>query len=187
MQIEKLVSGHYYHIYNRGNNGQNIFFEDINYTYFLDLIKKHLIPDFKILTYCLLPNHFHLLLKINEDCPRPSQKLSNLFNAYTKAINKKYNRTGSLLEKPFKRICVSNEDYLRTLILYIHLNPENHQIHNNFSTYKHSSYQALISQGKTSIEREEVINLFDESVNFKETHQQKKVIINIENENLILE
>ncbi|MDO6760922.1 transposase [Tamlana sp. 2_MG-2023] len=187
MQTEKLVAGHYYHIYNRGNNGQNIFIEAINYSYFLDLIKRHLLPDFKILSFCLLPNHFHLLLKINEDCPNPSQNLSNLFNAYTKGINKKYDRTGSLLEKPFKRICILNEAYLRTLILYIHLNPEHHQIHNNFSTYKYSSYQSIISQAKTNLQREEVINLFDDINNFKETHLQKKVIINIENENLILE
>lgn len=187
MQIEKLVTGHYYHIYNRGNNGQNIFLEDINCTYFLDLIKKYLIPNFSIFSYCLLPNHFHLLLKINEDCETPSQKLSNLFNAYTKAINKKYNRTGSLLEKPFKRICISNEEYLKILVLYIHLNPENHQIHNDFSTYKHSSYQSIISQAKTIIQREEVINLFDDLPNFTETHQQRRVVINIQNEKLILE
>ena len=187
MQIEKLVTGHYYHIFNRGNNGQNIFFEDINYNYFLDLIKKHLIPDFSIFSYCLLPNHFHLLLKINDDCETASQKLSNLFNAYTKAVNKKYNRTGSLLEKLFKRICISNEGYLKTLILYIHLNHENHQIHKDFSRYKHSSYQSIISQAKTNIQREAVINLFDDLANFTETHQQRKVIIIIENEKLILE
>ena len=185
MQIEKVEQGYYYHIYNRGNNGQDIFLEEINYSYFLDLIKKHLVPNFEIFSYCLLPNHFHLLLRIKADCESPSQKFSNLFNAYTKAINKKYNRTGSLLEKPFKRIQIKDEDYLKTLVLYIHLNPEKHQISKDFSTYSHSSYSSIISQNKTNIKRSIVINWFDDLNNFTETHRKRKV--QLENEKLFLE
>ena len=187
MQIEKILQGHYYHVYNRGNNGQNIFIEDLNYTYFLDLIKKHLTTNFKVFSYCLLPNHFHLLLKINEACVTPSQKLSNLFNAYTKAINKKYNRTGSLLEKPFKRIRISNEKYLKTLVLYIHLNPENHQVYKDFTNYKYSSYKSIMSEGKTNIQRKEVISWFDDISNFKEIHQHRKIHLNLKNKKLFLE
>ena len=109
------------------------------------------------------------------------------FNAYTKAINKKHNRTGSLFERPFKRIKILNEEYLKKLILYIHLNPEKHQVSEDFIKYKHSSYQAILSRNKTNLEREDVISLFDDIENFKETHQMKKNIINLENEALFLE
>ncbi|QTD38820.1 transposase [Polaribacter batillariae] len=187
MQIEKINSGFYYHIYNRGNNSQDIFFEELNYDYFLNLIKKYLLPISKIYCYCLLKNHFHILLRINDDCEKPSKYFSNLFNAYTKAINKKYKRTGSLLEKPFKRINITDENYLKTLIIYIHLNPENHQISNNFSRYKFSSYQSFLSSKETSLDRNEVLDLFDGLENFISTHEQRKVFINNKNKQLFLE
>ncbi len=94
--MEKIESGHYYHIYNRGNNKQNIFFEDQNYIYFIKLLEKHISPIAKVYAYCLLSNHFHLVLKFNDNLINPSQGLSNLMNAYTKAINKRFNRTGSI-------------------------------------------------------------------------------------------
>ena len=92
-----------------------------------------------------------------------------------------------MLEKPFKRISISNEEYLKTLVLYIHLNPEKHQIHKNFSNYKYSSYKSITSEGNTNIQREEVISWFDDLSNFKETHQQRKIQLNLENEKLFLE
>ena len=102
-------------------------------------------------------------------------------------MNKKYGRTGSLLEKPFKRIKITDENYLKTLILYIHLNPENHQICNNFSTYKYSSYQSIISQQKTNIKRDEVLLLFDGVKNFIDTHLERKLFIHERNQQLFLE
>ncbi|MGB0880306.1 MAG: transposase [Polaribacter sp.] len=187
MKIEKLESGNFYHIYNRGNNSQYVFLDELNYSYFLNLVKKYLVPISKIYCYCLLKNHFHILLRIDDDSINASQRFSNLFNAYTKAINKKYGRTGSLFEKPFKRIKISDEEYLKKLILYIHLNPEKHQISEDFKEYKHSSYQAILSTNKTDLAREDVISLFDDIENFIETHQMKKIIINLKNEILFLE
>ena len=170
-----------------GNNGQDIFFEEMNYIYFLDLIKKYLLPVSKIYSFCLLKNHFHLLLRINDNCETSSKHFSNLFNAYTKAINKKYGRTGSLFEKPFKRIKIEDEIYLKHLILYIHLNPEYHQISNHFSKFKYSSYQSILSDKETNIERNDVINYFGGKENFKETHLERKNIISEKNKNIFLE
>ena len=110
-----LVSGYYYHIYNRGNNGANLFIEARNYNYFLKLYIKHIYPIADTYAYCLMGNHFHLLVKMkpaSTDLPGfknlegldYSQAFSNLFNAYTKSINRAYNRTGSLFQKNFKRI-----------------------------------------------------------------------------------
>ena len=62
-----LLGGRFYHLYNRGNNQENIFFEKRNYEYFLSLWNRYLVANIEILAYCLLPNHFHLLIKIPEN------------------------------------------------------------------------------------------------------------------------
>lgn len=62
-----LEKGYFYHIYNRGNNKENLFLEEDNYVYFLNLISKYLLPVSDTYSYCLLKNHFHILLKIKEE------------------------------------------------------------------------------------------------------------------------
>jgi REP element-mobilizing transposase RayT len=172
--MEKLESGHFYHIYNRGNNKQDVFFEPDNYDYFLKLLNRHIKPISKVFAYCLLPNHFHLVLRINNNIDKPSQALSNLMNAYTKAINKRYNRTGSLFQKPFKRIKIENEDYLTNLILYVNLNTEKHGLDDYFENYLYSSYKEILTDKPKIIAQEDVINLFENKENFIATHQLKK-------------
>src|SRR5690606_22968892 len=93
-----------------------------------------------IYAYCLMKNHYHILLRI-EDEERITQSFSNLFNAYAKAFNKATNRTGSLFEKHFKRIRVNSEDYLKALVVYIHLNAQYHRFVDNFSEYTRRSYR----------------------------------------------
>ena len=104
MKLEAIEQEKYYHIYNRGINGGTIFFSDDNKFYFLSKLKMYLENKVEILAYCLLNNHFHLIVKIISEPSVASQSLSNLFNAYAKAINKQQERTGSLFEKHFKRI-----------------------------------------------------------------------------------
>jgi REP element-mobilizing transposase RayT len=129
MKYEVLVEDSFYHIYNCGNNKENIFIEEQNYDYFLKLAKKHLFKTSDILAYCLLKNHFHFLIKTKENSSSKeiSQSFSNFFNSYSKSINKKYGRSGSLFKDRFSRIRLENEEYLKNLILYIHLNPTHHQ------------------------------------------------------------
>ncbi|MFK5981536.1 MAG: transposase [Flavobacteriaceae bacterium] len=175
--MEFLEEEYFYHIYNRGNNKQNIFFEKENYHYFIRLLEKYISPIAEIYSYCLLPNHFHLLIKIKSGAIKPSQKFSNFFNSYTKSINKKYNRTGSLFQKPFKRIRVSDSKYLFQLVTYIHLNPENHNIIRNFEKYKYSSYSLFLNETYSSfIEVNEVLEWFDGITNFKFVHNQRRTI-----------
>ncbi len=68
MKYEPLTEGHYFHIYNCGNNREDIFIEEKNYNFFLSLLKKHILPCSDILAFCLLKNHFHLLVYLKEDC-----------------------------------------------------------------------------------------------------------------------
>ncbi|MCB2196100.1 MAG: transposase [Bacteroidetes bacterium] len=188
MKKEPFESGNYYHIFNRGNNKENIFKENLNYNYFIQLIQRYITPTANIYSYCLLPNHFHLLLKIKEIEYLPElyklgkrklhQPFSNLFNAYSKAINKKYNRAGSLFQEHLHRVRIDSEEYFRQLILYIHLNPEKHRITEDYSIYKYSSYQTLLN-GSSWIKRNEVISYFDDQENFAYCHQQRKLKLNL--------
>jgi putative transposase len=91
----KINSDTYYHLYNRGNNKDLIFFEPDNYTFFLNQFKKHVSPFCEVYAYCLMPNHFHFFIKVNDEIPF-ERGIKNFFISYSKAINKKYNRVGSL-------------------------------------------------------------------------------------------
>ena len=139
---ERLQPGATYHVYNRGNNRENLFIEDRNYPYFLSLYEKYIEPIADTYAYCLMKNHFHLAVRIKteEEASRvvktsqvsqirevsfnPTQNFSNLFNTYAKAINKSYGRTGSLFEERYGRIPVMSDSYLVNLIFYIHYNPQ---------------------------------------------------------------
>ncbi len=179
-----LEPTYYYHFFNRGNNKENIFFSEDNYIYFLKLMEKYLVPIADIYCYCLLPNHFHFLLRIKDKKDLPEkiisgktsihQPFSNLFNAYTKAINKRYGRVGSLFQKHPKKIKIENEIYFKNLIIYVNTNPSHHTI-DNFLNYKFSSYNTLITNTPTFLRRKEVIELFDDKENFKNVHQQKRI------------
>lgn len=189
MKYENLEPSYYYHIYNQGNNKERIFFEDKNYLYFLELLKKYIAPLTEVYAYCLIPNHFHILLRVNDDIAEKecSQAFSNFFNAYAKAINKAYQRNGSLFKRKFSRIKVENEDYVRKLVLYIHTNAQHHGIVDNFEMYPHSSYHSYLSDRKTKLSKAYILNLFDDLENFKIVHRIKGVEIDEQLEDYLLE
>jgi len=181
-----LQYGKYYHIYNRGNNRENIFFGKRNYRYFLELYTKYIVPIADTYVYCLLRNHFHFMvriktveeqetLRVSETLRvlKPSQQFGNLFNAYAKAINKAYNRTGSLFQNPFGRIEVASDAYFIWLVMYIHQNPQKHGFVDDFRTWPYSSYQTLLSTKPTRLERDDVLAWFDGVDNFVALHLQE--------------
>lgn len=172
MKIEPLIQGNFYHIYNRGNNGIDLFIDNENYTHFLRLYEKYIDPIADTFAWCLMKNHFHFLVRIKDEMSKtPHQSFSNLFNAYTKAINKRYNRHSSLFQRPFKRKLVDNEAYFKNLILYIHNNPVNHGICQDAMDYSWSSYLACVSDKATNLKKAEVIDLFEDLENFKSLHK----------------
>lgn len=176
MKLEILAKDHFYHIYNRGINSEPIFLSNDNKLYFLKLFSKYMIGKIAIYAYCLMDNHFHIVIKVTEEEKIVTQSLSNLFNSYAKAFNKQNDRTGSLFEKHFKRIEIQDENYLRNIIQYVHLNPKNH-LDLNYKTYKYSSFQALISDKETKLAREEVLSYFDSIDNFIYCHDFKNKIL----------
>lgn len=175
MKYESLLPDRFYHIYNRGNNREDLFFEEKNYSYFLHLLQRHISPVAQVFAYCLLKNHFHLVVRTHDEVEelKISKAFSNLFNAYAKAINKAYNRRGSLFQDRFKRILIDDERYLLNLIVYIHQNPQNHKIVEDFTGYRHSPFIQICSDKPGIVEKEEVLNLFGDRQNFIEVHKIK--------------
>ena len=190
IRVTPLESDCFYHIYNRGINGEVIFKTDRNYLFFIKKVKDNLLSVCDIYAYCLMPNHFHLLVKIKSDddldnlvkvqnldkvdglhSPQNifSKRFSNIFNSYSQAFNKENNRHGALIESPFKRKVISSEDYLRQCIIYIHQNP----CSGNFETYRYSSYKTVLSNSATSLKRDEVIELFEDKDNFAFCHKKE--------------
>jgi putative transposase len=186
-----LQRGHYYHPYNRGNNREDLFREERNYRYFLELYGHHIQPVAETFAYCLLKNHFHLLVKIKDEItqtsqvstqtsqvsktcevspPKPSQAFSNLFNAYTKAVNNAYGRTGSLFQERFQRIAVTTDRYFLQLILYIHVNPQKHGLVTDFRAWPWSSYHALGSAQPTRLNRAAMLNWFGDLPQYETFH-----------------
>ena len=143
---------HYYHIYNQGNNCQRIFFEPRNYLFFLKKIRK-LPPAITVIGYCLMPTHFHLLIFTDYNRKAAanknhilSNKIGSLLGSYTKAINKKYDRSGSLFRAGTKsRQLVYNKDpsknYLNTCFHYIHQNPVRADLVSQLHDWHYSSYR----------------------------------------------
>ncbi len=130
--ITPLLGGAYFHIFNRSINSNNIFFKPENYHYFLTLWKKYLNNYTEVLAFCLMPNHFHFLIKISEEIEIEdkenkikrigdeaeigafiSEKFRRMFISYSQAINKQENRKGNLFNRNFKRLMIENEDHLR--------------------------------------------------------------------------
>lgn len=188
---QSIEQGNYYHIYNRGNNSSDVFFDTESYYYFLKLYDKYITPVADTLAWCLLKNHFHILVYIKLDyeinlkklefstVEKPkvisaSKQFSHLFNAYTQSINKKFKRTGSLFESTFERKQITSDKYLQNVIYYIHNNPVQHGFVKQMSLYPWSSYDSILSDKPTKLKRNDIINLYgskDEFINYHNTHQ----------------
>ncbi|MBD2482281.1 transposase [Planktothrix sp. FACHB-1365] len=143
-------AGNYYHVYNRGNNRQLIFFERDNYIYFLRQLRNHLITNgVDIIAYCLMPNHYHLLVYLQTD--NFSDLMQSFSLSYTKAMNKRYHRVGSLFQGRFQAIHVDQEEYLLHLTRYIHLNPVSANLVKKAEEWEFSSYQDYIDLRRGSL------------------------------------
>ncbi len=128
-----------YHLYNRGNEKQSIFFSDKNYLFFLQKIKYEWLVYADVLAYTLMPNHFHFILVPNKDGCRNiilkekethlqelSKTVGKTLSSYTQAINIELKRTGNLFQKKTKAKCLNDtngsKDYLTICTHYIHNN-----------------------------------------------------------------
>ncbi|WP_395053136.1 transposase [Flavobacterium sp.] len=194
IRIQNLEPDCYFHIYNRGINSAKIFENDENYNYFLKQFSKYVLSVSDVYGYCLMPNHFHFIIKIkskkildnffkntlkstnivndglHSNHNTASKQISKFISSYTQSYNKVNNRHGGLLERPFKRKKIDSEEYLRNLIIYIHQNPNDLKV--DFREFKYSSYKSILSTSKTSLMRDDVLTLFDGVENFIFCHNK---------------
>ena len=131
-----------YHLFNRGNNSQNIFFCDEHYEFFLDKAKTALLPQCHVLAYCLMPNHFHFLL-LTKPSFQPivfSARIRIWLSSYSRAMQKQRGTTGSLFQQNTKTRHVDTRDYATTCFHYIHQNPVKAGIRKRIENWPYSSF-----------------------------------------------
>lgn len=186
-----LVTGQFYHIYNRGSEKRDIFTQPRDYSRFqktfyyyhlfgpkpsfskfaksdLNLFKPD--PNKKLvemICYCLMPNHFHFLVKQLKD-NGISTFMSQLSNSYTKYFNTKYKRIGALFQGSFKAVLVKTDEQLVHLSRYIHLNPVVSGLVKNLNSYKWNSYPEYISGAKVYCSSEEILNFYSSIKSYQE-------------------
>jgi len=124
-----------YHVYNRGNRKQTVFFSHSNYLYFLKKVRQEWLPFCDILEYCLMPNHFHFLIDVTYESLRPLKSggivmpaITNAFrllqSSYAKGVNKQQNRSGNLFQQKTKaKLTSSIQGHSFHAFNYIHQNP----------------------------------------------------------------
>jgi putative transposase len=150
--------GGHYHIYNRGAGGNPIFLHPDNYQFVLQRLGQYSrLLHVPILAYCLMPNHFHLLVR--QEGEQPAGMLPQMiFNSYTKAFNKRYGRSGTLFEHRYQAKSVLEESYLIHLSCYIHANPVKHGLVREPGEWPYSSYLEWIGQRNSGLADEECIH-----------------------------
>ena len=170
-----------YHIFNRGINRQSIFLDKGDYLLFLRYLEIYLCPldkiqsrfpylnikfqarnlnkELELLAYCLMPNHFHLLL-FQKTKDAISKLMRQLSNAYTKIFNEKYDRSGNLFEGRFKAAAIKGEDLLLHVSRYIHLNPAVGGISPDAVSYDWSSLRYYFQKKSDFINTELILSRF---------------------------
>lgn len=188
--------GQSYHVYNHANGMENIFREEENYRFFLQQYAKYFGSVVDTYAYCLMPNHFHLLVGVKERTDLPgfqnlaglsstqlghasknpvTKAFSNFFNSYSKAFNKRFERRGSLFVEHFKRTPILDERQCQETFLYIHLNPVKHGFVKDHQDWKWSSWHAYQNPNKPSnLERYYFTNFFDGWEHVRNMMEMKK-------------
>lgn len=175
-----------FHIYNRGNRKEDIFLDEFDFRFFLLRLRQYLFPNkedgsrisllpensFSLISYCLMPNHFHLLLRQNLDIPT-NKIILRVCTSYSKYFNKKYDKVGHVFQDQFKQVTVGDDDYLKWLSCYIHQNPKVAGLVKNLEQYQWSSYWDFVGKDSSGMcDKDIILSQFknrDDFKNFTET------------------
>ncbi len=177
---KQFGQGGFYHIYNRGNNKQDIFLDDDDRKSFIFRLREALYPQFinsrrkplpsgsfSLLSYCLMPNHFHLLVTQNLSTS-VSELLKKVCTGYSKFFNKKHERVGHLFQDQYKAIKVANDSYLTWVSAYIHQNPKIAGLVEKLDDYPWSSYLDYLGLRKgTLCSKDLILGMFKSSDEYK--------------------
>ncbi len=184
---DAFISNEYYHVWNHAVGTDLLFRSTDNYRFFLLKYTHYLAPVVTTHAYCLMPNHFHFLIQIPpEEILRRyaetenlsfkathqfvMQRFSNLCNSYVKAFNKQRDRRGALLEDYVKRQIVSHQEYYANLMPYIHNNPVKDGFVKSPDEWIYSSFNAILSEKPSLLNRKEVLEWFGNREDFLKSH-----------------
>lgn len=168
LRVTPLLTNNYYHLYNRGVNKGAIFFSDRNYQYFIKKLTFFFQAKADVLAYCLMPNHFHLLIKVKSD-NFVKISLQPFFVSYSKSINIEQDRVGPLFQGRFQANLIEDEGYLLDCAKYIHLNPVKAGLVTSPELWKYSSYgYYLHGENRSFVDTSAVMNYFDSVNEFRE-------------------
>ncbi|MEO7175993.1 MAG: hypothetical protein ABIV51_08945 [Saprospiraceae bacterium] len=190
----------FYHLYTHSNGFEDLFREDDNYRYFLSRYLGFVPLLADTFAYCLMPNHLHFIVRVksaeglivayNEKFAEDSigadrttdvyeklekfvnRQIGHLFNSYTQAFNKKYDRRGKLFLYTFKKKEILTETYLKNLVRYIHYNPVHHGFTKQMGTWKWNSYSEIVKQRSLIVNVQETIDWFGGIDEFVEAHRK---------------
>lgn len=176
--IKQYLEGGFYHIYNRGVEKRDIFIDEFDYKMFLSYLKNYLSAPYpkqvrpvrasdiheqiKLICFCLMPNHFHLLVKQSSQFGIVSF-MRRLSNAYTKYFNERYERVGHLFQGKYKATLIQEDPYLLHLSRYIHLNSVEllDEYRSDLKLYPYSSYGDYLGMRNTQwVHPEEILSFF---------------------------
>lgn len=194
-----LESGNTYHIWTHANGNENLFRCDENFRYFLRRYQHYVHPVAETFAYCLMPNHLHLMIRVRKEDEILefvrvkkddinitlqglkdlgglgkviSRQFSNLFNSYTQAYNKMFDRKGSLFIPNFRRKLIDSDEYFVRLIAYIHNNPVHHGFVKTPNNWPFSSWHSYLLDKTTNISKQEALKWFGTKKKFFATHNQ---------------
>lgn len=186
--VKEFADGQYYHLYNRGVEKREIFQDTQDYKVFLGLLRKYLTgenrnknnrhpikylgDDVQLLAYCLMPNHYHLLL-YQAQASGVTELLRRVSTGYVMYFNKKYGRVGSLFQGIYKASLVDKDEYLHHVSRYIHLNPK------DYKNWQYSSVEYYAGNKKAVwLKDEPILELFENNrktyFDFLDNYQEHK-------------
>lgn len=195
-----FAAGNYYHVINRGNGKNDVFLDTQDYGIFMHRVRENFFSEnelpkiaspldikykrkklpagaFSLICYCLMPNHFHLLIKQNSDL-KISKLVQKLCTGYAKYFQKKYNHTGHLFQGAFKAINIESESYLMWLSAYIHQNPAVAGIVENLEDHPYSSYLDYIGKRDGSLcVKGVILEKFKSPADYKKFVEDSRILI----------
>ena len=196
-----MEPGKYYHLYTHAIGFDNLFISEENYLFFLERYARYAVPVVETYAYCLMPNHFHVLVRIKNtdevERVRESvrrlqdstltlrwsetlegldkfvvQQFSHLLNSYTQVYNKMYKRRGALFNHSFRCNEIKEDGYFTAAVFYIHNNPVHHRFVSVMENWTWSSYLPMLTKELPWLDQKAVIDWFGGKEQYLKYHKQ---------------
>jgi REP element-mobilizing transposase RayT len=147
-----FVPGQYYHVFNHANGGDDLFVDMDDYSQFLLYLQQNALPWLRILAWCLLKNHFHLIIQVRKESEVPDSRNINAavgeafrlaFSLYAQEFNQRHDRGGSLFKKRFRHVWIDQPEYLYQAVHYVNRNAAHHGLAASIADWRWSSFHAV--------------------------------------------